>query len=157
VQQGLDPVIYATADVRSSVIAGSISAGLSVYSSTVTMADSAIRRTVPLMSTQLFGDGVSVSVSDPTFPGWVRLERCAVEASERAGAASFGATLSVSQTHFDCNDIDLTGQSVAALDFTFEDLGGNVCSCAGEDRACQLASATLEAPEPANPSPDPSQ
>lgn len=69
-----------------------------------------------------------------------------IESSTRAGVSNFGAALRVGTTEMECNRIDLDGEIRDGLSFTFDDLGGNTCSCDGDEHECQLVTTGLEPP-----------
>ena len=94
-----------------------------------------------------FGDGIAAAVH-PTLPTTLAVERSRVEASARAGLATFGAPVSVGGTVFECNVIALAGQDVAASAFSLVDEGGNVCGCSGVSEACKVLVSEIAAPEP---------
>jgi len=137
--------------IRTSLIEGSHELALAAVGANLSVEDTVVRATVGQMGTELFGDGIVASAVLSTgspLPTSVRLERCRVEGSSRAGVSNFGASITIAATVLQCNAIDLDGESFGDLAFAFEDLGGNVCGCAGETRPCIVLSTGLAAPEP---------
>lgn len=75
------------------------------------------------------------------------------EGSARAGISSFGAAVEIGSTTLECNSIHLDGEQYRGNDFSFDDLGGNACGCAGAPVVCQVLSSGLAPPEPISPGP----
>jgi hypothetical protein len=90
------------------------------------------------------GDGILVwSNFDPT-KATVRGARIAKSA--RAGLSTFGATVDLEATVFDCNRIALDGERVGDRDFALRDLGGSTCGCGAPRGPCAVVTSNLLPP-----------
>ena len=136
----------AAAAIRSSLVDGNHDLGLVVASSDVSVDATLVRGTLARASDGGFGDGVVVVAAGGPASAVVSTSR--VEGSARAGLASFGAHVSLGTTALECNTIQLDSEPFVGQTPTFEDLGGNVCGCAGEESPCQVLSTSLTPPEP---------
>jgi hypothetical protein len=103
-----------------------------------------LRRAQPLVAEDLFGDGVVVASFVESSE--LTLLRSVSQDNTRAGLSNFASTASVSGSRFDCNAVHLDGEPTMLADFTFVDVGDNVCGCAGEVVACKVASTNLLPP-----------
>ena len=91
-----------------------------------------------------FGDGVVV-LHYLDQPASLQARSVRVEGNARAGFASFEGLVHMTDCRFECNTIDLNGESVT-IDFSFEDGGGNTCGCDGESLPCKVLSSGLQPP-----------
>ncbi len=107
-----------------------------------------IRNTSADQGVNLFGDAIVAINYFGLALGSTSVADCTLATSDRAGIASFGATVAVRNTAFECNAIEMNGQDSEAAPFGFEDQGGNHCGCADEEHDCQLLTTELSAPEP---------
>jgi hypothetical protein len=71
-----------------------------------------------------------------------------VERSARAAISNFGGDMTLGGSALACQPIDLAGNPQEQNDFSFIDLGGNLCGCPEADGPCKMESATLEPPDP---------
>lgn len=129
-----------------SLVRDNRSIGVWVAASSVTADGVLVRRTLPHPAGD-FGDGLLVA----SFGGGratVEVSGSWIEASARAGAACFGATLRVSDTVLECNALDLDNELHEDQTPLVEDLGGNHCGCAGVENTCRVVSENLSAPAP---------
>ena len=133
----------ASGAVSDSLIVRARGAGVLVAASDATVEGTRIVDSLPYDSEASFGDGVLVAAFDEQAS--LVLGGSRIEGSERAGVASFGGSVVIGDTMLDCNSIDLNGQDLGGT-FSFEDLGGNVCGCDGQDHTCQNQGATLLPP-----------
>jgi hypothetical protein len=108
--------------------------------------DSVVRDTTPREIDGLAGDGILFSFWDAPANGSV--VGTTIAGNARVGIGSFGASVSTSSVHLDCNAIDLNGELKDEQPYEFVDQGGNQCGCQGNSWACQVASATIAPPEP---------
>jgi hypothetical protein len=93
----------------------------------------------------LYGDGIAVFalLADAS----VNVSASRIEKAARAGLSSFGASVQLGASAFECDGLPLDGEHAAPRDPTFADLGGNACGCSGVSVVCQLLSNGLAAPE----------
>ena len=61
---------------------------------------------------------------------------------------SFSTSLTLSASTLECNKLDLDGETLLGVPYTFTDEGGNTCGCGGETWACKVLSTALAAPPP---------
>jgi hypothetical protein len=146
VQLDRDTKERSTITVRSSLFDANRTVGLVVVASDATIDALLVRGTTARASDGLFGDGVCIFADTGSASAVVTASR--VEGSARAGVSSFGADVTIGSTSFECNAIDLDGESLASVPFTFHDEGGNACGCSGASIACQISSSGLAPPEP---------
>jgi hypothetical protein len=129
--------------VRASRIEDSHMVGIAVVGASALLERVHVLRTLALDGGD-FGDGVaivsllgsaSLDVVDSRF-----------EANARAGLSTFGGAATVKNTEFDCNGLDLDGETESGHDFSLADLGGNECGCGAATRDCVVLSSNLAAP-----------
>ncbi len=138
------------ATIRGCSVQGSRHTGILAYGSSATIETTLVRATAVQHSDGLYGDGIAVVTG--VVPGAaITVDRCRVEANERAGVTSFGGWLGLRATTLECNPLQLTGSAMAGVDFVFEDLGDNLCGCGGTSDACKAVTADLEPPSSAGP------
>jgi hypothetical protein len=74
------------------------------------------------------------------------------ESSPRGGISNLGSDAYIRDSLFDCNTIDLVGQtlgftmSTASRPAFFEDQGGNTCRCSDNVHECKVLSDAISAP-----------
>jgi hypothetical protein len=134
-----------SAVLRAALIEHNHEFGLAILDSDATVESTLVRDTLPRQSDGLFGDGVVVAsvVSSAS----AHVSNCRVQGSARAGLAAWGSPITLGQSIFECNHIDLNGETYEGTASSFEDLGGNACGCMGETFTCAVQSAGLEPPE----------
>jgi hypothetical protein len=118
---------------------GLIASGSQLSANNVTIADVG-----PTAEGGLFGDGISVMSFE--VPGSATLTGLTISGSERAGISSFGASVSLADSLFECNGIDLAAQSFETIPFSFQDGGNNVCQCGETVGTCRLQQSELQPP-----------
>ncbi len=132
--------------LRSSLLEDHHRTGVFVYDSEATIEASIVRTIEALVIDGTLGDAVSaISVLDPTTLS-VRATR--LEAAARAGISSFGASVSLESSLLLCNPIALNGETYQGFSASFEDLGGNQCTCAGDEPPCKVLSSSIQPPAP---------
>jgi uncharacterized protein DUF1565 len=89
----------------------------------------------------LFGDGIAV------LAGSLELHGSRVEQAQRAGVASFGASILLEGSVLDCNGITLAAQQLM-FDPVFTDAGGNRCGCGEVEEVCKALGGDLAPPSP---------
>jgi hypothetical protein len=133
------------ATISGVIIERSVGAGLAVTGADAIIEGSAIRGTVPNLH-GAYGDGiVVVSYQGPAIAS---ITNCHIADNIRGGIVNFGAATSVGNTVLECNPIPLGGELYEGQASTFEDTGGNICSCGDTEDACQISSSSLEPPSP---------
>jgi hypothetical protein len=133
-----ETLIVGTLGVTASVVENVTTTGIVVQSAPATIDSVRVSNMTGIDA--LYGDGVNVR-SD-LGPGSLTLTRSLVERSARAGLASFGSSVTVSDTTFECNYIAIDGE----FDFQFYDQGGNVCGCEQTVQTCKALTSMLEPP-----------
>jgi hypothetical protein len=134
------------ATMRFSVVEDSFDTGVVVSNSSLELESTVVSRSRARMADGAFGDGIAVFALGVPTSAVVR--GCHVVDSARAGIASFGAFVGVSQTLLECNPIHLDGETLLEKSYEFDDGGGNVCTCDAATSACAVTSASLPPPEP---------
>jgi hypothetical protein len=133
------------ATIRACLIASNHESGVDVEASDAILERLLVRDTLPRASDGTFGDGIVVyAVAGST----ATITATRVEGSARAGIANFGGAITLGTTKLECNAIQLDGESLAGLDFSFDDTGGSACGCSGATVVCQILSSGLAPPEP---------
>lgn len=128
----------------SSVVTASHDHGVVVLDSEASFSSSVVRDTRPEADTALMGDGIAVVSQDA--PAAARLEGSLIASNARCGLSAFGASLTVWQSRFDCNVIDLDGEELLGQSYLFEDLGDNACGCGADERPCVVSTTSLTPP-----------
>ncbi len=144
-----DPAMQATASVTRSLIEQNHEIGLAVIGSIVTLDATVVRDTWPAAADGLYGDGVSIvrrAAASST-----AITNTLIADSSRAGLATFGAFVSLANSHLRCAAFELTGESHDSGDFEVVDSGGNLCGCPSSLDSCHLVSAGLDPPPPLVP------
>jgi hypothetical protein len=129
--------------IERSLIADSTGFGTLFADAEVSVSDVWVRDTVPPVDD--FGDGIVViSVANGAT---VAVNRSLLERSARAGISNFSSTVTLGQSMFECNSIDLDGEISGFGDFSFDNTGGNTCGCGSEVAPeCKVATTNLSAP-----------
>jgi hypothetical protein len=140
-----DPSRFSSVVLHHALVEQNSGFGVLIIDSHANIDASAVRGTVPLLGTDLFGDGITVVTE--TLPASATLSATIVEDSARAGLATFGATLSLTASHIRCAEFALTIDAHAGFDPALDDRGGNLCGCPDASEACQAISAKLAPPE----------
>lgn len=140
--------LSSTAMIRSSRVERYAGCGILIDGSDATIEATLVTDTQP-RSDGTFGDGMVFDVHDRGASASVLGSR--VENSSRAGMANFNSSVSMGNTHFECNTIALNGESSGDQSDEWHDLTGNLCGCAGAYSACKVISTALEAPAPVTP------
>jgi len=120
--------------------------GLAALGADMDVIDTVVRDTAAREYDGLAGDAVVYAVFDSLAVGLV--SGCVLENNARVGIGNWGATVATQSSRLDCNPIDLNGEAHLGYDYSFEDLGGNVCGCGSEQRECAVLSAELAPPDP---------
>jgi len=147
VQRSLGSGEGATAAIRYSLVERNREAGVYVNGASVRIEATVIRDTAAAEAGPFFGDGISVVLGDPG--SFADVLGSLVASNARAGVCTFGAAVTLGTTAFECNAIDLAGETFGTVSFGLGDLGGNTCGCDSDDRVCRVLTANLEAPGPA--------
>jgi len=113
----------------SSVVARCREAGISLDLSSASIQDSTVGEVTPTVGSARFGDGILMWVEPGTAP--LTVSDSVLHSHARAGITNFGGTVELSGTRFECNPIDLDGETWHGP-AVFNDLGGNQCGCNGE-------------------------
>jgi hypothetical protein len=104
-----------------------------------------VRDTKPRPSDGRFGDGI---IAHGLFaPANLSIHASRIENSARAGIASFGSFVSLSDSRVQCAGFDLEGEILDGQNFSFDDGGGNACGCPTADHPCAVVSTNLDPPE----------
>ena len=141
-----DPFTFERSNLtlRGSIVSGSFDVGVMIVSSDLVADGVWVRDSKASPKDSLFGDGIAVfaekDVASGTFTG------SRIEHSDRAGIASFGATMTIAGTTFECNGIHLDGEPYADWSYAFTDGGGDACGCSGVPATCQILNAGLAPP-----------
>ncbi|HZO12876.1 MAG TPA: right-handed parallel beta-helix repeat-containing protein, partial [Polyangiaceae bacterium] len=122
--------VPAIGTVVGSVIAQNYESGVIVVASSATLSGIVVRETLASAYDGTLGDGVVVVTESP-LAGAATVTSSRIENNERAGLASFAGDVGLGQTVLSCNAFDLNGELKGGEPFRFENLGGNVCGCAG--------------------------
>lgn len=120
-------------------------AGISVFGAEADIVATEVSRTRARPSEALYGDGI-IAASEFVHTT-AAVSGCLIADSERAGLSSFGAHVSIEETIFECNAMNLNGESYEDQPATLDDLGGNVCGCDDVTTQCQNEHLGLEAPD----------
>jgi hypothetical protein len=96
-----------------------------------------------------FGDGITVMGG--AHPASVDVRGSVIGNTTRAGIANFGAHLGLRAVALQCSSFFLNGERFGDLDYIYEDLGGNSCTCNGVSAACKVISSSPEVPAPSAP------
>jgi hypothetical protein len=131
--------------LRALLIARNLGFGAFWVNSDVTVDSCLIRDTLPNTEAQ-FGDGLLAQYGGG--PTNAVVDGSTVEGSARAGVASFGSFVAISNSALRCNAFDLDGETFNGEGSEFDDRGGNRCGCPAEPDNCTAVSASLEAPQP---------
>jgi len=150
VMSNYETLVPATATVTQTVVDGAYAGGLVVGGGDLVVEDVVVRNVAPQVNVDDFGDGLGASSTlvwiPDIIPTTLEANRVTVENAARAGMSNFGATTGVGDSFFDCNQLDLDGEPIDEIPFTFNDLGGNDCGC-GDDRVeCKVLSTNIEPP-----------
>jgi hypothetical protein len=149
VQFAAETMTPSTASIRATLVERTSEVGLIVIESAATIDATWVRDTAPQSSDGLFGDAMVLLA--PFTETSAHVTRSRFERSARAGTFSAGAALSIGESTFECNPIQLNGQDYSGRAFTFQDLGGNSCGCQGVVASCAVVSSSLDPPLPLDP------
>ena len=134
----------ATLVVSRSLAEHCLESGIDAIGSTVSLDGVTIRDIAPRLIDGLMGDGISLVAGTSAGPSTIT--GCRIERAARAGLTSFGAAAAIGASTLECNRLDLDAESWNGPP-TLQDLGGNVCGCAGETTVCVAVSTGLEPPD----------
>jgi len=132
---------FSSLTMRGSVVERTSDVGVYLIGGTGTVEGVLVRDTKPA-SDGSYGDGISVLGLDVS----MKISECRIENSARAGISSFGGRVELEDSTLECNGIHLAGENLP-VPFSFTDIGGNTCGCAGVEASCQAATSGLEPPE----------
>ncbi len=142
----------ANVTLRGSLVDRNHEVGVAILGASLTLDDTVVRATQPDQSLG-FGDGVALA-SSPTCPATGQLRASLIQDNARAGIASFGSAVAIEQVTLECNAIQLNGETDYALPgfpvslpFSFDNLGGNLCSCNEQTSSCVVLSSGLAPPD----------
>lgn len=143
-----DVALAARADLvlRASAVHGCRDSGVVVIGSDGAIAGTLVTTVSGRSADGLFGDGVDAFSLDG--PASVTLDASRIEANARAGLAVFGADVTLSNSAFECNPIQLDVETFENLAPSLSDEGGNACACASPPEECRASSSNLAPPEP---------
>jgi uncharacterized protein DUF1565 len=136
------------ATVMGSIFEDSRAFGVLVNGGQAALDASVVRRTQP-DADGFFGDGIasmSAVSGSVSFVASTGLTHSRIEESARAGFATFGAQARLGGSTLACNFVDLNGESVLGLDYSFEDHGQNLCGCPPTS-TCAARSSGLAPPD----------
>jgi hypothetical protein len=146
IQRDLDTMEPSTAVIRRSLVERSLGTGIYLRDSEATLEGVLARETTGQLSGNMIGDGFIIDAS--TGPASAVVHGSRFEANTRAGLAWVGAHLDLSSSRFECNAFHLDGEpTVTGTPYSFQNLGGNACGCAGADADCKVLSAGLDPPD----------
>lgn len=100
--------------------------------------DNTIVHTLPTLSLQNWGDGISIFSSPDVF-----LDRNTIQDSARAGVGIYGSGVSLQDNTMTCSAFDIDVEIYDGLLPHPADLGGNQCSCGGPLGECEAVSSQL--------------
>lgn len=129
--------------IRDSLVDGANTGGIIFFDGSGSVERTTVRDVVPDASGG-FGDGVAV-----VFGQGVTIAGVRIEDVSRAGVAAFSADVGIQDSTIACNPIALTTQDILGK-ASVENLGGNDCSCDGDDTVCKVLAAELEPPTPSD-------
>ena len=132
-------------------------AGIRAHGSPMLVDTNLITNTLPRVPQGNFGDGIFILPLAGAQPATVL--NTVVEFSARAGLSNFGSDVSIGNIQFRCAAFELEGENVPSgafgpgipatpLNFSFTNLGGNLCGCPVPNSSCILVSVGLEPPPP---------
>jgi len=119
--------------------------GLGIIESDATVTATVVRATSNVANR--YGDGVQV-VGGGTGPALATIDNVWIDGSARAGLASYGGSVAVSNTQITCAAFELEGGAYLGNDDSLVDHGGNRCGCPAADGNCTTSHSDLEAPDP---------
>jgi hypothetical protein len=135
----------ASLTVRSSLIDRNFEMGILVHGGHAAIETTLVRQTAARLD-GLLGDGVAIHGGD-SLTGQATIQGSRIEANARAGIVTFSASVALGSTTLECNTIQLDGENLLGP-FALDDLGGNVCGCAGAQTQCAVVTTALEPPAP---------
>jgi hypothetical protein len=134
--------------LRWSVVEQTLEGGVLSVGSDAEIEASRVTATQPSQLDAALGDGLVVVASYVGPEASALITNSLIETSTRAGIASFGGTLTLSSTTFECNTIHLDGETFAMRPYNFTDGGNNTCGCADQPVTCAVLSSNLTPPDP---------
>ena len=111
----------------------------------LTLFDTRIEGTLPRLADGLIGDGLSARRG--LGPAVVDIQQSNISENTRAGVASFGSAVGITDTTLQCNAFALNGQDDGGP-FAFTDNGGNSCGCDDATEDCKVQTTELVPPSP---------
>ncbi|RLB52471.1 MAG: hypothetical protein DRI90_22085, partial [Deltaproteobacteria bacterium] len=145
VEAGCDPNIRSAISLQNSVVEQNHDAGIFVAGSDLAVHSTIVRDTITRPD-GYFGDGIAIlsklSLSTAS------LSESLVDASARAGVASFGSAMSIDKTTIRCAAFALEGEDSDQHSYDFVDLGNNRCGCPDANDTCSVVSSGLAPPDP---------
>jgi len=145
VQFEFDTPHRAAVTIRGSSFHDNHEAGIVLVSSDLEVIGTSVRNTAPSPTLLEFGDGI-VAVSQGGGPTSLIVRSSLVDSSARAGVAALGASAYLEQSVLSCNPIQLTASDFDGFSFSFDDGGGNSCSCADGAANCTVLTTSLQPP-----------
>jgi hypothetical protein len=134
-----------TVTVRWSKVLRSYESGILVVDSSATIEDTLVEGTLPTQADGNFGDGIDVIRLDSDT--LVDIVHSRIDGNARVGLANFGAAASLGASWLDCNTIQLNGETLSDVAYSFDNRGGNRCGCGGEEVECKVLSLAVSPPD----------
>jgi hypothetical protein len=147
----LDPLAGAAGTqltLSDSALVGQHAAAMLIVGSHVSAHRVLLTDTVAQASDGFFGDGVAAVgyAADAAVATVAELAGVRVAASARAGVATFGAEVRLTNSQLECNALALNGEELAGETYALADDGGNRCGCEERQDACRVTSSNLAPP-----------
>lgn len=149
-QMGLPELVSSTLTLSDSSVEDCEGFGVLVVGSEAELRHVSVTGVGPNLATDAFGDGVTVVTAagiDPSLDATAHLDGVLIGDNARAGIASFGGAVTMSDVYLTCNAIQLNGETLSESRADFADGGGNDCLCDEDVAICKVLSETLEAPQ----------
>jgi hypothetical protein len=139
-----DSALWASATIDSCGVRGGHAFGIYVADGSVTVVSTLVEQVAAQQSDGANGDGLAVINLDlsPASPALATVSGSRFENNSDAGAAIFGAGLTLTGSTLECNPVDIVGYDTylgQQSPVSFDDGGGNRCACAGSNRGCGVA------------------
>jgi hypothetical protein len=147
--QQCEASVPSTATVTTSLIDEHHGFGLMISAADAQLDRSIVRATSTQAAGDIFGDGVAVF--SRVAPASITVTGASIQHSARAGLSSFGALVSLSDSHIQCAAFALAGETHEGIASEIVDGGGNSCGCPNADAACKAVSVGLAPPERIDP------
>jgi hypothetical protein len=133
--------------LRGCLVEGNHDSGILVAGGEALIEDTEVRGTLARSADQRYGDGLAAFFPPEQLPTTVIVNRCRFVQNTRAGVSNFGARIVMGDSHFECNPIDIDGETAHGQASDFEEVARNECRCESEIFACLVQSSNIEPPE----------